>query len=242
MAEKKPKNYIAADEKTKEAAKQVQANYTQAKPVGNAGANRAIAVVLWVLALVMEVLAFMVLLGKVDLKFCDPLYQLIGFLVIDLILVIVGAQFWKKANHIDPVSEANKVKFWLWNNMGVIACAICFIPFVILTLLNKDADKKTKTIAVVVALVACLIGGAASIDYNPVSEEQLDAAVTELGDETVYWARFGKVYHTHDDCSSLNQSYDLYYGTVAEAIAANRTRLCSFCAKRDNITTLTTDE
>lgn len=241
MAEKKQKTYVAADEKVKEAAKNVNVTYQQAKPVGNASGLRVGAVVCWIFAFIMEVLAYMVLVGKVNLKFMPSLYQLIAFLVIDLILVIVGAQFWKKANHIDPVSEANQVKFWLWNNMGVIVCAICFIPFVILTLLNKDADKKTKTIATVVAVIALLIGGVASYDFNPVSEEQQTAAIQTLGDETVFWAPFGKVYHTHDDCQALNQSDRLTYGTVAEAIAANRTRLCSFCAKRDNITTVVTD-
>ena len=52
---------------------------------------------------------------------------------------------------------------------------------------------------------------------------------------------FGKVYHTHDDCQALNQSEQLTYGTVEQAIAAGRTRLCSFCAKRDEITGVVTD-
>ena len=59
--------------------------------------------------------------------------------------------------------------------------------------------------------------------------------------DDVYWSPFGKVYHTHDDCSSLNKSDELTYGTVEQAIAANRTRLCSFCAKKDDITGVVTD-
>ena len=62
-----------------------------------------------------------------------------------------------------------------------------------------------------------------------------------LGDEQVYWAPFGKVYHTHEDCSSLNQSETLTVGTVEQAVAAGRTRLCYFCAQQDNITTVVTD-
>ncbi|MBP1571276.1 MAG: hypothetical protein J6C76_05200, partial [Oscillospiraceae bacterium] len=60
--------------------------------------------------------------------------------------------------------------------------------------------------------------------------------------DDVYWSPFGKVYHTHDDCQSLNQSDQLTYGTVEQAIAENRTRLCSFCAKRDDITGVATDD
>ena len=60
--------------------------------------------------------------------------------------------------------------------------------------------------------------------------------------DDVYWSRYGKVYHTHEDCSSLNQSDSLTYGTVEQAIAEGRTRLCSFCAKKDDITGDVTDD
>lgn len=143
----------------------------EAAPVGNAGGLRAGAIILWVVALVFEVLALMVLIGKVNLKFIPSLYQIIAFLVLDLVCVIVGSQLWKKANHIKPASEKNKFTFWLWNNMGLIVCAVAFIPFVIITLANKNADKMTKAIATVVAVIALLIGGLASYDWNPVSEE-----------------------------------------------------------------------
>ena len=242
MAEKKKKKIVSADSGKEIATPQKKARKVkEAAPVGNAGGLRIGAVVLWVLAIVMEVLALMVVLGKINLKFMPSLYQLIAFLVLDLIFVIIGAQLWKKANHIDPVSEANKLKFWLWNNMGVIVCTIAFLPIIILMLTNKDLDKKTKTIAVVVAIIAALIGGVCSYDFNPVSVEQQQAAISVLGDESVFWSPFGKVYHTLDDCQSLNQSDTLTYGTVEQAIAANRTRLCSFCAKNDNITGVVTE-
>ena len=235
MAEKKTHNIVAAETKTD--GKVVH----QAKPVGNASGLRAGAIILWVVAFIFEILAYLVLIGKINLKFMPTLWQLIAFLVLDLICVIVGSQLWKKANHIKPASEKNKVKFWLWNNMGVIVCVICFLPIIILLLTNKELDKKTKTIAVVVAIIALLIGGVASYDFNPVSAEQLEAAETALGDETVYWAPFGKVYHTHEDCSALNHTDTLTAGTVDQAIAENRTRLCSFCANRDEITGVATD-
>ena len=91
------------------------------------------------------------------------------------------------------------------------------------------------------AAIALMVGGLTGYDFNPISEEQLDAAVEALGDEQVYWAPFGKVYHTHEDCSSLNQSETLTVGTVEQAVASGRTRLCYFCAQQDNITTVVTD-
>ncbi|MBE5873651.1 MAG: hypothetical protein E7287_04490 [Lachnospiraceae bacterium] len=239
MAEPKKKKIVAADT-GKEVKAGSRRKMKEAAPVGNAGGLRAGAIILWVVALVFEVLALMVLIGKVNLKFMPSLYQIIAFLVLDLVCVIVGSQLWKKANHIKPASEKNKFTFWLWNNMGLIVCAVAFIPFVIITLANKNADKMTKAIATVVAVIALLIGGLASHDWNPVSEEQQQAAISAISDD-VYWSPFGKVYHTHEDCSSLNQTDTLTYGTVEEAIAANRTRLCSFCAKKDDITGVVTD-
>ncbi len=237
MAERKKKTYTAASTGTQSASKP-----KEAKPVGNATGYRIGAVICWILAFACEVCALFVFLGKLDLRFVGQIPQLIGFLVLDLVLVIVGAQLWKKANHIDPVSEKNQVKFWLWNNMGLIVAAVAFVPFAILVLTNKEADKKTKTIATVAAVICLLIGGVASYDWNPVSLEQKEAAVDVLGSETVYWSTFGKVYHTHDDCSHLNQSEQLTYGTVEQAIAANRVRLCKTCASRDSISGVVTED
>ncbi len=239
MAEaKKKKKIVAAD-----SGKVVEAGSRKKKaaaPVGNATGLRVGAVALWVVALAFEVVALFVLNGKINLTFMPSLYQIIIALVLDLICVIIGSQLWKKANHIKPASEKNKLLFWLWNNMGLIACAVAFIPFVILALTNKNADKKTKTIATVVAIIALLIGGVASYDFNPVSEEQQQAAIEAISDD-VYWSPFGKVYHTHDDCQSLNKTDTLTYGTVEEAIADGRTRLCAFCAKKDDISGVVTD-
>ena len=242
MAEKKQHNIVSAS--SGEAVKPgsgKKPTIQQAAPVGNATGLRIGAIVLWVVALVFEVLAILVVVGKLNFNFMPTLWQLIILLVLDLICVIIGAQLWKKANHIKPASEKNPLQFWLWNNMGVIACVICFLPIIIIMLTNKDLDKKTKAIATVVAVIALLIGGVASYDWNPVSQEQQQAAIQAI-DGDVLWTPFGKVYHTHEDCGALNHTDTLTQGTVEQAIAAGRTRLCSFCAKRDDITGVVTDD
>jgi len=228
MAEKKKHNLVAASEGS-------ERKYKQAKPVGNSGALRFGAVVCWIIAIACEVLGILALLGKLHITFLPTLWQIIGFLVIDLIFVIIGAQLWKKANHIKPMSKKNKFLFWLWNNMGVIVCIIAFVPYIILLLKDKNLDKKTKAIATVVAVIALLIGSLASYDWNPVSSEELDAAGQYI-EGIVYWTPYGKVYHTHEDCHALNRTDSLTYGSVEEAIAANRVRLCFFCAEKDDIT------
>jgi len=251
MAEPKKKKIVSAETGKEVKGGTSKKKIVEAAPVGNAGGLRAGAVALWVVALVFEVLALMVFLGKLDMKFIPGTVQLVAFLVLDLICVIVGSQFWKKANHIKPASEKNKLKFWLWNNMGLIVCAVAFIPFIILVLSDKKSDKKIKAIATVAAVIALLIGGLASYEWNPVSEEQQQAAMVAITDN-VYWTPYGKVYHTPTGevdengeeiyCSSLNHSGELHVGTVEKAIEEGRTRLCSFCAKRDGITGVVTDE
>ena len=219
---------------TKTAAK--AATPVTAADKSSAKTKRILAVVFWVLAIACEVLAVLVFIGKIDLKFISQMAQLIAFLVIDFILVVVGAQFWKQANHMDPVSEQNKVKFWLWNNMGVIVCCFAFIPFLIYVLfIDKNADPKMKKVAAIVAAVALVLGIGISNDWNPVSEEGKAQAESTLGDTSVYWTQFGSVYHLDTECQHLNRSSELFEGDVATAIEKGKTRLCKTCAKNFNI-------
>ena len=211
---------------------------TQAVKADPAGAKtkRILAWVFWVLALVCEVLAVMVFVGKIDLGFCSQIAQLIAFLVLDFIFVVVGAQFWKKANHMDPISEEKKLKFWLWNNMGVIVCCVAFIPFLIYVLfVDKNADPKLKKVASIAAAVALALGIGLSADWHPVSEEGLAQAQQTLSGTSVYWTQLGSVYHIDTECQHLNRSSELYEGAVEDAIAAGKTRLCKTCAKNFNI-------
>ena len=246
-AEKKEHKIVSASTGAQMTKEEAAASAARAKkaaaPVGNATPYRIGAIVLWVLAIGFEVLAVLVTFGKIDLKFMPTLWQMIAFLVLDLGCLIAGSQLWKKANHIKPASEKNKVKFWLWNNMGLIMTILCFVPFIVLLLTNKNADKKMKVVGVACAAIMLIIGGLLGYDWNPVSAEQKEAAMAAITGE-VLWTNSlgGKVYHTHEDCLALNRTEELVQGSVEQAIAANRTRLCSFCARRDAITTVATDE
>jgi len=230
MAEEKKERKIVKVEKTEDGK-----TIKEAKPVGNAGGLRCGAIICWLVAICFEVLGFLLYFDKIRLPL-PTLAGIIGVLVLDLIFVIIGSQLWKKANRIDPASKKNPVKFFLWNNMGVIVCIIAFLPYIILIFTDKQnkLDKKTKAIAVVVGIIALLIGGLCSYDWNPISSEEKAAAEAAITGE-VYWTQFGKVYHTSADCSHLNNSDTLYQGDVDQAIADNKTRLCKTCAKRDNI-------
>ena len=200
-------------------------------PKARARGLRIGAAVLWLFAIVFEVLCILYLNGYFYVAFenIQPTTILIIGIVADLILVIIGSQLWKKANHIDPISKQNKLKFFLWNQMGLIVAVIAFMPLAIVLLKDKKLDEKTKKLVSVIAIIAFLIAGAASIDWSPVSAEELNAAKATFGDDTVYWTVFGKSYHADPNCHTLNRSKVVYHGTIEEAFEANRHDPCDFC-------------
>lgn len=257
MAEKRERQIIdvsngqvsAAKKKTTSAKKspaqkkaKVQAAQTHAiisaENQGRAKKFRWGAVILWLLGLALEVLTILVINGYLYIPGNTMTYIIIG-LVADFICVVIGSQLWKKANHIDPASEKSKVKFFLWNNMGLIAALICFVPIIIVLLKEKNLDAKTKKIATIIACIVAVIAGAASIDWNPVSAEDLAQAQSDAAaytvDGSVYWTQFGKRYHLTEDCQSLQNSATLYRGTVEEAFEAKRGTPCKFCASEEAI-------
>jgi hypothetical protein len=136
---------------------------------------------------------------------------------------------WKKGNHLDPAPKKNKVRFWLQNNLGVIIAIVAFVPFIIIALTDKKADKKSKIIATVIAAVALLIGGLFGIDWNPISQEEM---LENAHIETVFWTDSGTVYHAYDDCGHLSNTVNLNTGTSASAIENGKTRLCKTCEAR----------
>ena len=158
---------------------------------------------------------------------------IIGAIVLDLAFFIPGSLLWKKANHIDPISEKNKAGFWCWNNLGTLLSVLAFLPIIIFVLMNKDLDKKDKTIVTAVAAVALLVAGISSYDFNPVSKEDLAKAqkevIAEVGVDKVYWARTGKKYHVDPDCPAFSQSEEIYEGTVADAYERGLTDPCRRC-------------
>lgn len=229
MAEKKQHKIVSAStgETVKPGKRPASAPVAQ---TGNATGLRVGAVILWVLAIAFEVLAVVLVLEKLlILPQVDPLYKGIAALVLDAVCVIIGSQLWKKANHIDPASQKNAFKFWLWNNMGVIVSAVAFIPFIIILLTDKNADKKTKTIGTVVAAVFLAVCGLTSYDWNPLSQEAVAEAAAGTG---VYWTAHGKKFHLYEDCSALNRSEELVMGSAQQAIDAGKGTICKFCEKR----------
>ena len=203
------------------------------------------AIILWVLALACELVAIMNVTGKWYLPDLIPalpdnyLLYLIIFLVLDLIFLVIGSQLWKKANHLDPCSRENKFRFFIQNQLGAIVAILCFVPFIIVLFTSKNSklNTKEKWIAAAVAIVALLIGVFSSIDYHPVSEEDVNQAIS-LDQAQVYVTAFGHCFHLDENCQSLHNTGELIAieaseeaTTAAREATRQGYRLCKFCER-----------
>ena len=204
---------------------------------GSALPFRIGAAVLWVLGIVCEIMAVLVMNGTLFLPGPGASTWLIIFLVVDLVMVVIGSQLWKRANHLAPASKENKLSYWVQTDLGVIVAAIAFAPVILLLLTNKDLDKGTKKAGAIVAAIALVAAVASGIDYHPATQEDLDQAEAGAAvfsdDGLAYWTPFGEVYHFNPDCQHLKNSGTIYSGTVQDALDAKRTRGCSGCTVED---------
>jgi hypothetical protein len=201
---------------------------------------RIISVILWILGIAAEAGAIFALI-----KLSQPLDNkawalLIGLIVIDAVLVIIGSQLWKKANRLDPASKKEPIRFFLQNQLGVIIAVIAFLPLVVFIFTNKNLDRKSKGILGGIAAIALVVAGLWSADFNPPSVEEYSEQTNRVewlndGNNQVYWTKSGTVYHLYDDCSHINSNRtdEIFQGTVAQARELKKiTNLCKSCEKR----------
>ena len=220
---------------------------TAAKKTGSAAPKRIGAVILWILAIAFEIFALLMISNRIILNRKLHLVFIVAAIVIDLVLVIIGSLLWKSANLIDPASEKNKVKFWLWNNMGMLVAVLAFVPLIILTLLNKDADKKTKTVVGIVGAIALAIALLVGHDWDPFSAEDKAAMEKSYSDDVlpegdVYFTDSGKKFHLYKDCQHIKNSATIYNcketakdegkKIVDIAIENNCTEVCKTCESK----------
>ncbi len=227
----------------------------KAAPDAKSGATvkRVIAFILWGIAIALEGVGIWYLLTQLRGTNVDGepitgfipsdylMWALIGLLVVIGILTVIGSQLWKAANKADPASRQEAFRFFVQNQLGAIITIIAFVPIIVVILLNKNLDNKTKGIAGAVGAVVLVAAMLLNIEWNPASQEentedvivgeianegQVDeytAIVTELtGADNVAWTPDGRVYHLCTDTSAVNQvseANEIREGTVAEAHA-----------------------
>ena len=199
-----------------------------AEAKGQAGKFRMNAMILWAVAFIMQIIGIWVLCKFAPLSTAQRI-GLIGILAVDLIALIAGSSFWKKANRFDPPSKASAL-FGVQSQMGVIMAVVCFLPVVITAFIKKEY------IITAIAALFMVGGGLASADYNPASQEEYAEQTTEVetltGKNFVYWTKSGSKYHLYDDCRYINsnRTTEIFEGTVAKAREdKNITELCSAC-------------
>ncbi|MCL2342608.1 MAG: hypothetical protein FWC62_01730 [Firmicutes bacterium] len=208
-----------------------------------ASTNRIIAVILWVLGLGCEAaVIYFLLKGTFNLHNTLSWVILIGLLVADLILVVVGSMLWKKANRLDPASKKEKLRFFVQNQLGAIIAIIAFLPVVIVIFTDKNLEGKQKGVLGAVACVALVAAVLLGINFNPPSVEQYSEQANEVvaltGQNLVYFTTYGSVYHLYSDCTYLTRATTgtVYSGTVqdahAQSSAITESTLCSVCKAR----------
>ena len=195
---------------------------------------RLIAVALWVVAIGLEAFGiFWVLRPPFDQLAAAhgfPQWRwwlLIGLLVVIGILAIVGSQLWKKANHLDPASIKQPVRFFVQNQLGVIIAVIAFVPLIVLIFRNKDMNGKQKGIAGGLGIVLVVGAVLAGVDFKPLSKEQAaveSQVVTQLvGKDEVWWSAGGGVMHLCQGVSDLaSAKTEVSSGTTAQAFGAGK--------------------
>lgn len=207
---------------------------------------RIVAVSLWVLGIVIEIGAIFGLLlnssilserssvndrGVLEVSEGFPTWAfvlLIVLLVLDGIVVAIGSILWKKANQLDPASREDGFRFFVQNQLGAFIPIIAFLPIIVLIFLNKDMDKTQKGVAGAVGIVVALVAAVIGVDFDPSSVEEYtadrQAVVQLLGEDNVYWAGGGEVYHVCGDVPDLSDS-EVSSGTTEDAINAGKPRL-----------------
>ncbi len=189
---------------------------------------RLIAGGLWLVAIVAEVLAIVLLLRQNPFETIHLVLLVVAFVVIGA-LAIGGSLLWKKANLLDPASKKDAVRFFVQNQLGVIIAIVAFLPLIILVFTNKNMSGGQKAIAGIAGIVLLLVAGFFGASLNPPSVEQYTAEsnqVTQItGSDLVYWTKSGNVFHLCEEARYVNlDSKDgtIYAGTVAEAHAAGK--------------------
>lgn len=201
---------------------------------GQATSKRYIALGLWLVAIVLELVAILWLLRP---SFDEMVasqgfpqwrwWTLLGFIAVIGVLAVVGSLLWKQANRLDPASRKEPVRFFVQNQLGAFIALLAFLPLIAMIFLNKDMDSKQKGIAGSAAIVVAIVATVLGIDFKPLSQEQAaveSQVVTQLvGEDNVWWSAGGKVVHLCQGVSDLqNATTQISSGPVADAFASGK--------------------
>lgn len=196
--------------------------------------SRIIALVLWAVAIVLELVAiFWVMRPSFDELAANHgfpqwrWYTLLGFIAVIGVLAVGGSLLWKAANRQDPASRKEPVRFFIQNQLGAFIALLAFLPLIVMIFLNKDMDAKQKNIAGAAGIIVAIAAAVLGIDFKPLSQEQAaveSQVVTRLvGQDRVWWTDGGKVVHLCDAASDIkNAKTQVSNGPIADAFAKGK--------------------
>jgi hypothetical protein len=196
--------------------------------------KRIIALGLWAVAIILEIVAiFWLLRPPFDELVASQgfpqwrWWTLIGFVVVIGALAIAGSLLWKQANRLDPASRKEPVRFFIQNQLGAFIALLAFLPLIVMIFMNKDMDAKQKNIAGGAAIVVALAATVMGIDFQPLSKEQVaveSQVVKQLvGQDLVWWSAGGGVVHLCEGVSDLsNVTTAISSGPISEALALGK--------------------
>lgn len=202
---------------------------------GEAKKLRLFAMLAWIVAIAGQIFAILKLISD------ETLVWLVVAIVGILILAITGSTLWKKANKLDPASEAEPTRFFIQNQLGAIMGVLAFLPMVIMILNNKNISGKTKGIAGSIAAIAMVAAGITGADFNPPSVEKYTKEIQEqtaaaqslsIDANNVYWSKAGNKYHAFDNCQYI-KGKALSSGSIKDSWEQKGiSELCKVCKKK----------
>ena len=205
-----------------------------AKSNPQARSKRIMALGLWAVAIILELIAiFWVLRPSFDELVASQgfpqwrWYLLIGFVVVIALLAIGGSLLWRQANRLNPASREEPIRFFIQNQLGAFIAIVAFLPLIIMIFMNKDMTPQQRNSAGAIAVIAALAATYFGIDFQPLSSEQVaveSQVVTELvGQDLVWWSEGGGVVHLCEDVSDFaNATTEISGGPIADALALGK--------------------
>ena len=72
------------------------------------------------------------------------------------------------------------------------------------------------------------------IEESILTTEETEKGTTSSSGKVVFWTESGSVWHSFKDCGHLKNSKEILSGSVDDAIAAGKEKLCTTCQKKED--------
>ncbi|MDR2957777.1 MAG: hypothetical protein LBU61_06335 [Coriobacteriales bacterium] len=197
--------------------------------------NRAIALVLWMIAIGLEVAVIFRLL-----QFDPPnTVLIIGLIACIGALSTTGILLWYSANQLDPAPKHEKLRYFVQNYLGLVFALLAFVPIIIVIMLNKNTSRQQKIILAALTTMTlaplAFLGISTGIPSIDTPAQQRQVVVTLMGVDEVFWTTNGSKLHLYDDCAYINtaKTSEIFVGTVAAAYSVRElSEICKPCYSR----------